>query len=69
MNRSQLLRESWRGWMNQSQPNTGPWWWQWVWTLLFSALVALGFAILGFIVSGGAAAETGAPRWAKFYLG
>ena len=69
MNRSQLLRDSWRGWMNQSQPNTGPWWWQWVWTLLFSALVALGFAILGFIVSGGAAAETGADRWAKFYLG
>ena len=69
MNRSQLLRNSWRDWMNQSQPNAGPGWLQWVWTLLFSMLVGLGFAIFGFVVSGGVGAGGGAARWAGFYLG
>ena len=69
MNRSQLLRDSWRGWMNQSQPNTGPWWWQWVWTLLFSALVAVGFSILALATSGGMAAGGSPAEWAAFYFG
>ena len=69
MNRSQLLRNSWRGWMSQSYATAGPAWWQWVWTLLFSALVALGFSILALATSGGTAAGSSPAEWATFYFG
>ena len=69
MNRSQLLRDSWRGWMSQSHASAGPAWWQWVWTLLFSAMVAVGFSILALTTSGGMAAGSRPAEWATFYFG
>ena len=69
MNRSQLLRNSWRGWMSQSHATAGPAWWQWVWTLLFSALVAVGFSVLALATSGGTAAGGSPAEWAAFYFG
>ena len=69
MNRSQLLRDSWRGWMSQSHASVGPAWWQWGWTLLFSAVVAVGFSILALATSGGMTAGSGASEWAAFYFG
>ena len=68
MNRSQLLRDSWRGWMSQSHASAGPAWWQWLWTLLFSAVVAVGFSILALATSGGMAAGSSAAEWAAFYF-
>jgi len=46
----QRLRESWHSWLsNDNGPRSGPWWMAWMWTLAFSALLAVVFTILGFI--------------------
>lgn len=42
-----LLKASWQTW-GGSPERAGPYWLQWVWTLLFCAVVAAGFTILGF---------------------
>ena len=52
MNRMQMLRESWRGWMSQSHPSAGPAWLQFVWTLLFSMVVAAGLTVIGLTLFG-----------------
>ena len=44
-----LLRASWQSWISSSnQPRAGPWWLQWLWTLLFSAALALPFTAMAF---------------------
>ena len=44
-----LLRASWDSWIsNDNRPRAGPWWLQWLWTLLFAAAIAIPFTILGF---------------------
>lgn len=45
-----LLRASQRSWWDSSGPRVGPWWLQWVWTILFCAVLAVGFTILGFML-------------------
>jgi two-component sensor histidine kinase len=48
-----LLRASWESWVsNDNRPRAGPWWLQWVWTLLFFAVMAVGFTIVGFFAFG-----------------
>jgi len=61
MNRMQMLRESWRGWMNQSHPSAGPAWLQYVWTLLFSMVVAAGFTVVGLTLVGTRRVTPGMP--------
>jgi signal transduction histidine kinase len=53
MTNAALLRASWESWIsNDNRPRSGPWWLQWVWTLLFSAALALPFTLLGYISFG-----------------
>ena len=48
-----LLRASWESWVsNDNRPRAGPWWLHWVWTLLFFAVMAVGFTIVGFFAFG-----------------
>jgi two-component sensor histidine kinase len=44
---------SWRSWFTTSGAARGPGWLPWAWTLVFSALIAVGFTILGFVLHGG----------------
>jgi len=64
-----MLRESWHSWLsNDNRPRAGPWWLQWVWTLLFCAAVALGFTILGFFAFGsGSGAWRNLQGWGHWY--
>jgi hypothetical protein len=48
INRS-LLKASWESWVTSSLGRSGPYWLQWVWTLLFCAALACLFTVLGFI--------------------
>ena len=44
-----LLAASWQSWVsNDNRHRTGPWWLQWVWTLLFCIGLAVPFTVLGF---------------------
>ena len=55
-----LLKASWQSWIsNDNRERAGPWWLQWVWTLLFAAAIAVPFTVLGFAAF---AAATGAWR-------
>ena len=46
----QMLSASWQsGVSNNNRQRVGPWWLQWLWTLLFSAGVAVPFTVLGFL--------------------
>ena len=47
-----LLKASWQTW-GGSPLRAGPYWLQWVWTLLFCAGIAAGFTILGFVAFAG----------------
>ena len=64
-----LLRASWQSWLsNDNRPRAGPWWMQWMWTLLFCAAVALGFTILGFFAFGsGTGAWRNLSGWVYWY--
>jgi signal transduction histidine kinase len=64
-----MLRASWRSWVS-SEPRTpsGPWWLQWLWTLLFSAALAVVFTVLGFVAfARGEGALTNWSGWATWY--
>ena len=45
------LRASWHSWISSEAMPSGPEWLQWVWTLLFSAGLAVGFTLLGFVMN------------------
>ncbi len=46
----QTLRGSWESWVsNDNRPRVGPWWLQWLWTVLFSLALAAVFTVLGFV--------------------
>jgi signal transduction histidine kinase len=47
-----LLRASWRSWISSDGVRVGPTWLQWVWTLLFSAAMAVMFTALGLAAFG-----------------
>ena len=43
-----LLTASWQSWIsNDTRHRAGPWWLQWLWTLLFSMSLAVPFTVLG----------------------
>jgi two-component sensor histidine kinase len=49
---STLLRASARSWVASDLQRVGPYWLQWMWTLLFSAALAVGFTALGYLLFG-----------------
>lgn len=63
-----LLARSWRSWFSHSAPRVGPAWLQFVWTLVWCALIAVGFTILGFVLfSGGDGAWRNWRGWGVWY--
>jgi two-component sensor histidine kinase len=54
-----LLAASRRSWYDTRSPRAGPYWLQWVWTLLFCAALAVGFTVLTFLM----AAPRSPGRW------
>lgn len=64
-----LLRASWQAWLGGGLVSVGPRWLQWLWTLLFCAALAAGFAIMGYLVK---TRDTGFPwydltAWVRWY--
>ena len=69
-----LLAASWQSWVSKdNRHRAGPWWLQWVWTLLFCIGLAVPFTVLGFFafargdgawhnLGGWAAGRTGTAR-------
>jgi hypothetical protein len=53
MNTKALLLASWHSWYSQDFRHVGPRWLQYVWTFVFSAVVAVAFAVLGIAVNAG----------------
>jgi two-component sensor histidine kinase len=45
-----LLAQSWRSWLSRGAPRAGPAWLQHVWTLLWCAVIAVGFTVVGFVL-------------------
>ena len=63
-----LLKASWRSWISSDGVRVGPWWLQWLWTLLFSAALAVGFTVLGFAAfERSQAAGSAVPVWLFWY--
>jgi cytochrome c biogenesis protein CcdA len=64
-----LLHASWESWIsNDNRPRAGPWWLQWVWTLLFSAGLAVVFTVMGFFAFGsGQGAWRNLSGWLYWY--
>ena len=66
---SALLKASWQSWIsNDNRERAGPWWLQWVWTVLFAAAIAIPFTVLGFATFAGAKADgRNLEVWAFWY--
>jgi two-component sensor histidine kinase len=63
-----LLAQSWRSWLSRSAPRAGPPWLQHVWTLLWCAVIAVGFTIVGFVLFAyGEGAWRNWRGWAEWY--
>ena len=64
-----LLKASWQSWIsNDNRKRAGPWWLQWVWTLLFAAVIAVPFTVLGFAAfAGGPGAWRNLDGWLFWY--
>ena len=64
-----LLKASWDSWVsNDNRPRAGPWWLQWVWTVLFCMALAVPFTILGFVAfARGEGAWRNLSGWAYWY--
>jgi hypothetical protein len=63
-----LLKASWESWISSERPRAGPWWLQWVWTLLFAAVLAVVFTFIGFLAFGrGEGAWRNLSGWAYWY--
>jgi signal transduction histidine kinase len=60
---------SWQRWWNQDAPLVGPSWWQWLlWPLVYSALVAVAFTVMGFVLfANGEGDRPGWAGWAEWY--
>lgn len=64
-----ILRASWGSWMTQTYTPVGPAWLQSVWTAVFSAVIAAGFTVVGFIrFAGGEGAWRNLAGWAEWYF-
>jgi Histidine kinase len=53
-----LLRASARSWVASDLRRVGPYWMQWLWTALFSVVLAVGFTVLGYLLFGHRGAMT-----------
>jgi two-component sensor histidine kinase len=64
-----LLLASWQSWIsNDDRPRAGPYWLQWLWTLLFSMVLSVGFTLLGFLAFGsGRGAWRNLEGWVEWY--
>ncbi|MEP7302089.1 MAG: sensor histidine kinase [Caldimonas sp.] len=63
-----LLRRSWRSWLSQDDPDPGPWWLAFVWTLAFCVLVAVGLTLVGYALSSGRRGGAGSmANWWRWY--
>ncbi len=64
-----LLKASWQSWItNDARPRAGPYWMQLLWTLLFSAALAVLFTVFGFMAYGrGEGAWRNLAGWAYWY--
>ena len=63
-----LLRASWQSWISSdNRRREGPYWLQWVWTLLFGAAVAVPFAVVAVIASARGPALLDPGVWASWY--
>ena len=64
-----LLAASWQSWIsNDNRYRAGPWWLQWVWTLLFCMGLAVPFTVLGFFAfARGEGAWRNLAGWGYWY--
>ncbi len=64
-----LLRASWHSWIaNDFRAPSGPGWLQWLWTLIFCAVLAVAFMLVGFFASAsGRDAWRDPAVWAHLY--
>jgi two-component sensor histidine kinase len=64
-----LVLASWQSWSASSLQRVGPYWLQWLWTVLFCLAAAVGFTVLGFFAF--ARESEGAwrnwPGWIEWY--
>ncbi len=65
----QTLATSWHRWWNLDAPEVGPAWLRWaLWPLVYSAAVAVGFTVMGFVLfADGAGAWRNWAGWAEWY--
>ncbi|WP_238139659.1 sensor histidine kinase [Roseateles aquatilis] len=61
------LRASWQSWISVEAQPSGPQWLQWVWTLLFSATLAIGFTVLSFVLNARVARWGSLDAWLFWY--
>jgi hypothetical protein len=63
-----LLRTSWQSWISSdNRRRAGPYWLQWVWTLLFGAAIALPFTVVAVLASARGAELLEPAAWAHWY--
>jgi len=65
----QLLNASWHSWISPDhRPRAGAWWLPWIWTVLFSAALALPFTLMSFIATAHKPGVwDGFAQWAHWY--
>ena len=64
----EILAQSWRSWLSHSAPRAGPAWLQPVWTLLWCAVIAVGFTVVGFVLfASGEGAWRNWRGWIEWY--
>jgi len=63
------IADSWHRWWNLDVPNVGPAWMRWgLWPLVYSAAVAVGFTVMGFVLfADGAGAWRNWAGWAEWF--
>jgi two-component sensor histidine kinase len=64
-----LLRRSWKAWINSDLERTGPRWLQWAWTAVFALVLAMVFTVMAMATAAGAGPDrwTDPARWARWY--
>ena len=58
-----LLRRSWREWITSDIDRSSPEWLQWLWTVVFALLIALGFTLFGIALSASQDPGRDPSRW------
>ncbi len=63
-----LLRASWHSWISSdNRPRAGPYWLQWVWTLLFGAAIAVPFTVVAVMAAVRGPASLDPAVWLTWY--